>query len=69
MLGQKTDDYAANVSWEKSLAIDLDLLTILERHDDACVRGWSTDAIVFERLDKARFGEARRRLCKVLFGT
>jgi hypothetical protein len=39
----------------------------LNRSQDRAVRRRTADAVLFERLDQRRFGEARRRLGEVLF--
>ena len=68
MVRQKPVNDAADVGRVESFALDLDVLAILQRHDNACIGRRSADAVLFERFNKARFGESRRWLREMLFG-
>ena len=69
MFGEKTIDDAGDVGRIEPLALDLDVLAILQRRNDARVSRWSPDAVLFQRLYEAGFGETWRRVRKVLLGT
>ncbi len=68
MIRQEAVDDAADIGRDEPLGVHLHVLAVLQRRDDACVGRRPADAVLFERLDEACLGEARRRLGEMLLG-
>jgi len=63
---QKCRDQPAAVLRDEALALQADVLAVLQHRDDAGVGGRPADAELLQALDQARLGEAGRRLGEVL---
>ncbi len=66
---QEGRDQAPLVFWIEALLIDADIVAVLQRGDDRGIGRGSANAELFQPLDQACFGKARRRLGEMLAGS
>ena len=64
---QEGDDHAAAVFRDEAPAVHAHVFAVLQHLDDRGIGRRAADALFFQRLDQAGFGEARRRLGEMLF--
>ena len=66
VLGQKAIHHAPDVGRTETLLLQYDVLTALQRADDAGIGGRPPDAVLLQRLDQCRLGVTWWRLGEVL---